>query len=102
MELTERIREVETGMKNTLSKNKYQKLINFYHSANYERLLKDAAHYLKNHPADSRLIDLAGFACIRMGRYSEAVPYYEQLIKIDPAKKRAVKKKYFVKSELKS
>jgi len=85
LELTERIREVETGMKNTLSKNKYQKLINFYHSANYERLLKDAAHYLKNPPADSRLIDLAGFACIRMGRYSEAVPYYEQLIKIDPA-----------------
>ena len=72
-------------MKNTLSNKKYQKLINFYHSANYERLLKDAVHYLKYHSTDSRLIDLAGFACIRMGRYSEAISYYEEFIKIDPA-----------------
>jgi len=79
------IRGVGTGMKNPLPKNEYQKLIKFFHSANYERLLKDATHYLTIHPADSRLIDLAGFACIRMGRYSEAIPYYEQLIKIDPA-----------------
>lgn len=70
-------------MNNTLSNEKYQKLIKIYQVGDYIGLLSATVSYLKSYPTDSRLIELAGFACIRTGRYRDAAVHYEAFITLN-------------------